>query len=126
MYARVGNIKRESDMNEGLRKAAEKLIANPECTCDDPTGDCHYCDAWINLEKALAATEQSEPVAWECLLVEGARFKSPTHGWVTYKGVDVYYGQMTHKFKPDEYEMAYWLPDSLNVHLGDTSHQQGS
>ena len=101
---------------EKLRKAVERMLKA-------------YDDAGINycypeseaLRQALAATEQGEPVAWDGLLVEGERFKSLTHGWVTYKGVDVYQGQMTHKFKPDEYEMAYWLPDSLNVHLGDTS-----
>ena len=53
----------------------------------------------------------------EPLFVEGGVYESKTHGPVTYRGIDVYYGEATFMFDSHLYGRQYWLREGLKHHF---------
>jgi len=49
--------------------------------------------------------------------IEGKTYQSTTHGLVTYRGLDSYFGQVSMMFESPKYGMKYWLPTALRHHF---------
>ncbi len=49
--------------------------------------------------------------------VIGQTYESLTHGLLTYKGIDIYYGQETLAFESGKHGMQYFLPETLPRHF---------